>query len=256
MAEEYFHINKKIKVDFDEDENTDDSDNDTDCLVSDSDRDSDTIEEDKIILKNRTVYHHIRRTTADIIQKKFEDEIGGWKKITRDNSLATQYIMDLCKDTRVDTTYDVFKDDPVDDVHPTDILLSHVDYQEPSTLYASSDRDYQQPATLFASRVSDRAEAVSPPGPREYRIVSMLGNPNPGHVENEARARQKRKKMTEEQRQRQKARARQRRKEIRLNFGALQDAIGDVPTIKGKITRVVILKEATERIIRMRNGFF
>lgn len=84
----------------------------------------------------------------------------------------------------------------------------------------------------------------------------MLGNPNPGHVENEARARQKRKKMTEEQRQRQKARARQRRKEIRLNFGALQDAIGDVPTIKGKITRVVILKEATERIIRMRNGFF
>ncbi|MGH0180755.1 UNVERIFIED_CONTAM: hypothetical protein FKN15_034761 [Acipenser sinensis] len=208
-------------MDFDEDENTDDSDNDTDCLVSDSDRDSDTIEEDKIIL-----------------------------------SLATQYIMDLCKDTRVDTTYDVFKDDPVDDVHPTDILLSHVDYQEPSTLYASSDRDYQQPATLFASRVSDRAEAVSPPGPREYRIVSMLGNPNPGHVENEARARQKRKKMTEEQRQRQKARARQRRKEIRLNFGALQDAIGDVPTIKGKITRVVILKEATERIIRMRNGFF
>ncbi|MGH0190750.1 UNVERIFIED_CONTAM: hypothetical protein FKN15_050988 [Acipenser sinensis] len=85
MAEEYFHINKKTKMDFDEDENTDDSDNDTDCLVSDSDRDSDTIEEDKIILKNRTVYHHIRRTTADIIQKKFEDEIGGWKKITRDN---------------------------------------------------------------------------------------------------------------------------------------------------------------------------
>lgn len=87
--------------------------------------------------------------------------------------------MDLCKDTRVDTTYDVFKDDPVDDVHPTDILLSHVDYQEPSTLYASSDRDYQQPATLFASRVSDRAEAVSPPGPREYSehtfLVSQLG---------------------------------------------------------------------------------
>ncbi|MGH0191015.1 UNVERIFIED_CONTAM: hypothetical protein FKN15_055413 [Acipenser sinensis] len=58
MAEEYFHINKKTKMDFDEDENTDDSDNytdclrsdDTDCLVSDSDRDSDTIEEDKIIL--------------------------------------------------------------------------------------------------------------------------------------------------------------------------------------------------------------
>lgn len=50
MAEEYFHINKKTKMDFDEDEHTDDSDNDTDCLVSDSDRDSDTIEEDKIIL--------------------------------------------------------------------------------------------------------------------------------------------------------------------------------------------------------------
>lgn len=83
----------------------------------------------------------------------------------------------------------------------------------------------------------------------------MLGNPNPGHVENEAGARQKRK-MTEEQRQRQKARARQRRKEIRLNFGALQDAIGDLSSIKGKITRVVILKEATECIIRMRKSFF
>lgn len=73
--------------------------------------------------------------------------------------------MDLNKDTRVDFTYS-FKDDPTDDVHPTDIPLSHVDYQGPST--------------LFASRVSDRAEAVSPPGPREYSehtfLVSQLGN--------------------------------------------------------------------------------
>ncbi|RXM96548.1 Transcriptional regulator Myc-B [Acipenser ruthenus] len=191
-------------MDFDEDEHTDDSDNDTDCLVSDSDRDSDTIEEDKIIL-------------LEIGSMGLRGEGG-----------------------RVMVLFISFKDDSTDDVHPTDIPLSHVDYQGPST--------------LFASRVSDRAETVSPPGPREYRIVSMFGNPNPGHIENEARARQKRK-TTEEQRQRQKARARQRRKEIRLNFGALQDVIGDLPSIKGKITRVVILKEATECIIRMRNSF-
>ncbi|KAK1153130.1 hypothetical protein AOXY_G30480 [Acipenser oxyrinchus oxyrinchus] len=85
MAEEYFHVNKKTKVDFDENEDTDESDNDTDCLVSDSDRDSDTIEEDKIILKNRRIFHAIRRTTATMIQKKFEEEIGQWKKITKTN---------------------------------------------------------------------------------------------------------------------------------------------------------------------------